>query len=110
VENGFTWLDQGSWGQGFNEDTKLVIVDHVFRELDFARIEWQCDAANERSAAALSRLGFPYEGTLRSRHVRPDGSRRDSLVFGLVVGDWPAVRERILASFEARVDPALLLP
>ena len=100
VENGFTWLERGSWGQGFNEETKLLLLDCLFGDLGFARVEWQCDSMNTRSAAALARLGFPLEGTLRSRHIRPDGTRRDSLVFGLVADDWPAVRPGITALFE----------
>jgi RimJ/RimL family protein N-acetyltransferase len=74
VENGFTWLDRTSCGQGYNEDTKRLLLAHLFDDLDFARVEWQCDTRNERSAGALARLGFTNEGTLRSRHV-PDRHR-----------------------------------
>lgn len=95
VENGFTWLERSSWGQGYNEDTKLALLSHLFEDVGLARVEWQVDAENTRSAAALSRMGFTLEGKHRSRHVRPDGSRRDSLMFGLVLEEWPAAKSQL---------------
>jgi RimJ/RimL family protein N-acetyltransferase len=102
VENGFTWLDRAAWGQGYNEETKLLILAHLFDDLAFERVEWQCDSSNTRSAAALSRLGFVLEGTHRSRHVRPDGTRRDSLMFALIRDDWPDARVRLTSLIEER--------
>lgn len=95
VEMGFTWLARSAWGQGYNEDSKLVLLDHCFDELGMSRVEWQVDGQNQRSVAALSRLGFTYEGRHRSRHVRPDGSRRDSLYFSVLVDEWPRCKERL---------------
>jgi N-acetyltransferase len=110
VENGFTWLERASWGQGFNEDMKLAVLGHLFDDLGFERVEWQCDGLNVRSAAALERLGFVLEGTHRSRHVRPDGTRRDSLMFSLLRDEWPAVRARIESALADRADPTLMAP
>lgn len=102
VENGFTWLERSRWGQGYNEDTKLSLLTHLFEEVGLARVEWQVDARNTRSATALTRLGFNLEGTHRSRHVRPDGSRRDSLMFGLIRDDWPVARAHLYSLIGAR--------
>jgi N-acetyltransferase len=53
------------------------------------------DARNERSQAAIARLGAVREGTLR-RHLRmPDGYVRDSVVFSILRDEWPAVRQRL---------------
>jgi RimJ/RimL family protein N-acetyltransferase len=88
---GFTWLERSSWGQGYNEDSKLALLHHCFDTMGFERVEWQVDAQNERSIAALTRMGFVFEGRLRSRHIRPDGSRRDSLYFSVLAQEWPDI-------------------
>jgi N-acetyltransferase len=90
VEMGFTWFERSRWGQGYNEDSKRLLLHHCFDNLGMHRVEWQVDDQNVRSIAALKRLGFTFEGTHRSRHVRPDGSRRDSLYFSLLIEEWPA--------------------
>lgn len=92
VEMGFTWLERSAWGRGYNEDSKLILLGHCFEDLELHRVEWQVDHRNERSIGALHRLGFHYEGAHRSRHVRPDGSRRDSLYFSLLATEWPTCR------------------
>lgn len=102
VEMGFTWLERGAWGQGYNEDSKLSLLRHCFADLQLHRVEWQVDGRNERSIAALRRLGFAYEGTHRSRHVRPDGSRRDSLYFSLLVEEWPACEALLRDAIDER--------
>jgi len=95
VEMGFMWLERAAWGQGCNEDTKRLLLRHCFETVGLHRVEWQCDARNERSIAALHRLGFGPEGVHRSRHVRPDGTRRDSQYFSQLRDEWPACDARL---------------
>jgi RimJ/RimL family protein N-acetyltransferase len=95
VELGFTWLERACWGQGFNEDSKQLLLDYVFRVLEFDRLELQVDAENGRSQRALERMGCVREGSLRSRHRRPDGSRRDSLMYSVLRNEWPDVEQRL---------------
>lgn len=105
VEMGFTWLDRSAWGQGCNEDSKLVLLRHCFENLRLHRVEFQVDHRNVRSIAALRRLGFVYEGTHRGRHLRPDGSRRDSLCFSVLADEWPACQSRLDELIDQRSTP-----
>lgn len=102
VEMGFTWLERTRWGQGYNEDSKRLLLRHSFENIGMHRIEWQVDDKNVRSIAALKRLGFRFEGTHRSRHVRPDGTRRDSLYFSLFAEEWPACEPHLEALIAER--------
>lgn len=95
VEMGFTWLDRRAWGQGFNEDVRHVVLRHCFEAMGLHRVELQVDADNVRSRRALERFGLVCEGSLRGRHLRPDGTWRDSLFFGIVEDEWPAVAGRL---------------
>ncbi len=105
VEMGWTWLRRSSWGQGFNEEMKYLLLEHCFGELGLRRVAWRLDSLNHRSQGALERMGFRYEGKLRSHQRRPDGSRRDSLYYSLLVDEWPECRERLLRLIRERSHP-----
>jgi RimJ/RimL family protein N-acetyltransferase len=102
VEMGETWFDRSCWGQGYNEDTKHLLLGYCFETLGMARVAWRVDHLNFRSQAALRRLGFVYEGTLRSHRQRPDGSRRDSLYFSLLAEEWPGNSRHLQELIEQR--------
>ncbi len=102
VEIGETWFDRSCWGQGYNEDSKHVLLTYCFGSLGLERVAWRVDNLNTRSQEALRRMGFVYEGTLRSHRRRPDGSRRDSVYFSLLVNEWPACSARLLELIQAR--------
>ena len=96
VEMGWTWLRRSCWGRGFNEEMKYLLLGYCFGELELKRVAWRLDSLNQRSRSALERMGFRYEGKLRSHQRRPDGSRRDSLYYSLLVEEWPPCREHLL--------------
>jgi RimJ/RimL family protein N-acetyltransferase len=96
VEMGWTWLERAAWGQGYNEEQKHLLLEYCFEVLGLKRVAWRLDSLNLRSKRALERLGFVYEGKLRSHQRRPDGSRRDSLYYSLLVDEWPTVGPRLL--------------
>ncbi len=52
-------------------------------------------SGNARSRAAILRLGAREEGVLRSRMVRRNGERFDSIFFSIIDSEWPAVRARL---------------
>jgi RimJ/RimL family protein N-acetyltransferase len=77
-----------------------VLARHAFTVLGLRRLEWKCDAANERSRAAAQRFGFTYEGTFRQAAI-VKGRNRDTAWFSIVDGEWPAID----AAFTAWLDP-----
>ena len=84
-----------------NAEAKLLMLATAF-EHGFGRVKLQADVLNERSRAAITKLGAQFEGVVRRDRLRADGSWRDSAVFSVIVDDWPAVRagleERLQAS------------
>ena len=76
---------------------------------DFEKIQWKryTDILNERSQQAIARLGAVREGVLRRHRKRPDGSWRDTVVFGMTADEWPdaghRLRERLAAGGSAEV-------
>ena len=73
--------------------------DCQFEVWGVQRVSLKTDARNERSRAAIERLGARYDGTLR-RHMPaygPGGGPRDSAFFSILAEEWPAVKSRLQA-------------
>ena len=98
---GWTAYTPSSWGTAVNPECKLLLLAHAFDDCGFGRVKIQTDAINHRSQAAIAKLGAIREGLLRRHMVRPDGTTRDTVVFGITIDDWPAVKARLLARLGA---------
>ena len=90
---GHTWLGKRWWRTGHNTESKLLMLTHAFETLGAARVVWHTDIYNERSQAAIERLGATREGELRKHRIRRDGSWRTTVQYSMTDDDWPAARE-----------------
>lgn len=97
VHLGWTAYGPRWWGTRVNAECKLLLLGHAFDDCGFGRVKIQTDARNERSQAAIARLGATREGVLRRHMRRPDGTYRDTVVFSVLGEEWPSVREGLLA-------------
>jgi RimJ/RimL family protein N-acetyltransferase len=97
---GHTWLGQAWWRTAANTEAKLLLLRYAFDELGAARVVWHTDIYNERSQAAIARLGATREGILRKHRIRRDGTWRDSVQFSMIDDDWPTARSRLQARLE----------
>jgi RimJ/RimL family protein N-acetyltransferase len=100
---GWTAYDPRVWGTAVNPEAKLLLLSAAF-DAGLGRVKIQADALNERSRAAILKLGAQFEGILRRDRPRADGTWRDSAVFSIIVDEWPIVRnglESRLAVFGA---------
>ena len=82
-----TWLARSEWGTRANAESKALLAALAFERLGFERLTAFASTRNERSQAALERLGFVREGTLRAWHRHGDDVH-DSVVYGLLRADW----------------------
>ncbi|WP_127465940.1 GNAT family N-acetyltransferase [Streptomyces sp. B27] len=101
LEIGWTCHGRAYWRSEVNTETKLLLLGHAFEELGMGRVQLKTDHRNERSQAAIARLGAVREGVLRRHRRRPDGSWRDSVHFSLLADEWPAAKARLTARVEA---------
>jgi RimJ/RimL family protein N-acetyltransferase len=92
---GHTWLGKRWWRTGHNTESKLLLLTDAFERLGAVRVVWHTDIYNERSQAAIERLGATKEGMLRKHRLRRDGSWRDTVQYAMTDEDWPSVRERL---------------
>jgi RimJ/RimL family protein N-acetyltransferase len=82
-------------------EAMYLLMRRVFEELGYRRYEWKCDALNQPSRLAATRLGFTYEGTFRQAMIYK-GRNRDTAWFAMIDREWPALK----AAYEAWLDPS----
>ncbi|MFF0061923.1 GNAT family N-acetyltransferase [Streptomyces sp. NPDC005279] len=95
LEIGWTWYGRASWRTEVNTEAKLLLLTHVFEDLGMGRVQLKTDHMNQRSQAAIARLGAQREGVLRRHRRRPDGTWRDTVYFSLLAAEWPAAKARL---------------
>lgn len=95
VEIGGTWYAARAQRSAVNTEAKLLLLARAFDDLGCVRVELRTHLANERSQAAIARLGAIREGVLRRHKLMPDGRFRDTVVFSILDAEWPDVRARL---------------
>jgi RimJ/RimL family protein N-acetyltransferase len=95
VEIGSTWHAKTVWRTAINTECKFLLLRHAFETLGCNRVQLKTDQRNERSQAAIARLGAVREGVLRAQMVMPDGWVRDTVMFSIIKAEWPAVKARL---------------
>jgi N-acetyltransferase len=85
---GSTWYDPSVWGKGFNYEAKYLMFAHAFEVWEMGRVGFKVDERNIRSQAALEKVGASREGYIRKHLIRPDGSIRNSYLYGVTDEDW----------------------
>jgi RimJ/RimL family protein N-acetyltransferase len=101
VEVGWTWYARSAWGGVVNPESKLLLLTHAFEGWGAIRLYLKTDSLNERSRAAILKLGAKYEGDLRNHRIRPDGSYRHSSYYSILDSEWPEVKLALLERIRA---------
>jgi RimJ/RimL family protein N-acetyltransferase len=95
LEIGHTWYARRAQRTAINTECKLLLLTHAFETLRCIAVEFRTHWLNHASRAAIARLGAKEDGVLRNHQLMPDGSRRDTVVFSIVDGEWPAVKAHL---------------
>lgn len=100
VEIGGTWLAADAQRSPINTEAKLLLLTKAFDDWQVFRVAICTDARNQRSRAAIERLGATFEGILRRHrantgHLTEPGKARDTAAYSIIDEEWPAVRRRL---------------
>ena len=99
VEIGGTWLAASAQRGPINTEAKFLLLTHAFDTWGVARVDLKSDARNERSRAAILRLGATFEGVLRAWQPSlvsgEEGLYRDTAYFSITAEEWPARRDAL---------------
>ncbi|MFN2527721.1 MAG: GNAT family N-acetyltransferase [Candidatus Baltobacteraceae bacterium] len=94
LEIGWTWIGRKHWRTRINSSCKFLLLEYAFETAGVQRVQLKADAANDRSRAAILRLGATYEGTLRNFRVI-EGALRSVSYYSILRDEWPSVRARL---------------
>jgi len=97
VEIGNTWYHPDTWGTVVNPACKLLLMTHAFEVWGMNRVQYCTDLLNDRSRAAIAKLGATQEGVLRSHMVTHTGRIRDTVLFAIARPEWLGVKKQLLA-------------
>lgn len=82
-------IASGYRGQGFGTAAVKWLSDYLFAEYPVLhRIEATTRSDNAAMIAILKRCGYRHEGRLREAWKSRDGSRHDTMVYGLLRREW----------------------
>jgi RimJ/RimL family protein N-acetyltransferase len=87
VEIGGTYIAPRARGTALNLTMKKLLIELAFAQ-GYRRIEFRVDERNQRSQAAVLKLGATREGLLRSNMITWTGHLRNTCVFGLLQEEW----------------------
>ena len=94
-EIGYTWLAASASRTAANTEAKLLMLSHAFEAWGVHRVCFHTDVRNERSRAALERIGAQFEGVLRAHRLAADLVPRDSARYSIVAAEWPQLKQRL---------------
>jgi RimJ/RimL family protein N-acetyltransferase len=95
LEIGHTWYAKRAQRTAINTESKLLLLTHAIETLRCIGVEFRTHWFNHASRTAIARLGAKQDGVLRNHQLMPDGSRRDTVVFSIVDGEWLAVKAHL---------------
>lgn len=96
-EIGYTWYAPSAIRTAVNTECKLLMLTHAFETWQVLRVCLHTDARNQRSRAAMERMGAKFEGILRAHRMATDATARDSARFSIIAAEWGAVKRGLLA-------------
>src|ERR1700738_1105398 len=99
VEIGWTWVARKWQRTAVNTEAKYLLLRHAFETLGCMRVELKTDSLNQRSRAAILRIGAREEGIFRNHMMAANGRVRHTVYFSIVDSEWADVKSQL----EARI-------
>jgi RimJ/RimL family protein N-acetyltransferase len=89
---------------GLNTEAKLLLLTHAFDVLGCQCVQLRTDWLNRQSRRAIERLGARQDGVLRG-HMMIGDRLRDTVVYSILVHEWPGVRRNLRTLLAAHEGP-----
>jgi RimJ/RimL family protein N-acetyltransferase len=95
VEIGCTWIGREWQRTAANTEAKYFLLRHAFETLGCMRVELKTDSLNDKSRAAILRIGAKEEGIFRNHMITSTGRIRHTVYFSVIDSEWPEVKSRL---------------
>jgi len=91
IEMGYIWFAPYLQRTPQSTEAHFLMLRYAFDELKYRRMEWKCNALNQKSRTAALRLGFEFEGIFYQDLV-VKGHNRDTAWYSILDAEWPRLR------------------
>jgi len=95
VEIGWTWIAADWQRTAVNTEAKFLMLRHAFEALKCIRVELKTDSLNEKSRAAIKRIGAKEEGIFRNHMITSTGRFRHTVYFSIIDSEWSVVKSAL---------------
>jgi N-acetyltransferase len=95
LEIGCTWIGREWQRTAANTEAKYLLLRHAFETLGCMRVELKTDSLNDKSRAAILRIGAKEEGIFRNHMITSTGRIRHTVYFSVIDSEWPEVKSRL---------------
>ena len=93
-EIGYPWFTRSAIRTAANTEAKLLMLTHAFEIWQVLRVCFHTDFRNQRSRAAMERIGAKFEGVLRAHRMAAHFIPRDSVRYSIVRNEWPEMKAK----------------
>jgi len=95
VEIGYTWYGKRWQRSHVNTACKLLLLEYAFDKVGCKVVGLRTDNFNFTSQRAIEALGAKKDGVIRHHWPRRDGTIRDTVMYSILVSEWPDVRRHL---------------
>lgn len=103
VEIGYTWYAERWQRTHVNSACKLLLLTHAFEALGCQVVGLRTDNFNFTSQRAILGIGAKLDGVIRHHQARRDGTVRDSVMYSILLAEWPDVKRHLATRLARRV-------
>ena len=96
VEIGYTWYAARWQRSHVNTACKLLLLTHAFETVGCKVVGLRTDNFNFASQRAIEALGARKDGVIRHHFARRDGTVRDSVIYSILLAEWPDVKRHLV--------------
>jgi len=89
-------IGKAFWGQGIMTEAHCAVMEFLFYEVGYHRIQARHDVQNRASGIVMQKSGMQFEGIMRDANIRRDGSFCDYAVYARLSTDAVMNNERTL--------------
>ncbi|MEG2289000.1 MAG: GNAT family N-acetyltransferase [Clostridium sp.] len=81
-------ISRNYWNKGITSEALKSVIDYLFSEVGFNRIEARHDTNNGASGKVMIKSGMQHEGILRKVKLRDNKEFYDLAVYSILKEDW----------------------
>jgi RimJ/RimL family protein N-acetyltransferase len=93
-------LSESAQRTGINTEAKYLLLTYAFEFMEAVRVQFTTDELNDKSRAAILRIGAKQEGIVRHERIMPDGRKRNSVRFSIIDSEWADVKAMLQQKIE----------